>query len=99
MLERLAQRIDREHRLGEASQAKALASYRRYGELLLRAKRLVGRGRWIAWLRANVKIKRRRVEQYMELAQSTAPLDWQQSKIEAELWGMIGSGGSVCRGP
>jgi ParB family chromosome partitioning protein len=78
MLERLAQRIDREHRLGEASQAKALARYRRCGELLLRAKRLVGRGRWIAWLRANVKIKRRRVEQYMELAQSTAPLDWQQ---------------------
>jgi hypothetical protein len=77
----LATRINREHEQVEAAHEQALGHCRRCGELLIQAKKLLTHGQWLPWIRANLKIKKSRVEQYMQLAEAKAQragnLTWQ----------------------
>lgn len=71
----LAAAINAEHAAGEAAASKGLEHYRRAGERLLQAKKQCGHGKWLAWLKANVKASERRARQYMALAKSAVTAD------------------------
>jgi hypothetical protein len=73
----LAAQINLEHKKAEAelhkaeaARAKSLRHARRCGELLIRAKRRVGHGHWLKWLRENTTLQKSRAAQYMQFARA-----------------------------
>jgi hypothetical protein len=65
----MAAEINAQHEAGEAATSRGLEHYRRAGEALVRAKQAVGRGRWLPWLRANVRFSQQTASCYMRLAE------------------------------
>jgi ParB family chromosome partitioning protein len=78
----LAKKINKEHHAGECARHEGLECYRRCGKLLLRAKKRLGHGKWLPWLKANIKVTQQRASHYMQLAklQVTCNLEeeWQR---------------------
>jgi len=64
----LAARINREHDAGEVAARDVLEHFRSAGEALIRAKALCGHGRWLTWLKANVRFSPRTAQAYMRVA-------------------------------
>jgi hypothetical protein len=64
----LAAAINREHEAGEACTRRGLEHYRRAGEALVKAKAQCGHGRWLPWLKANVRFSQQQASRYMQLA-------------------------------
>jgi hypothetical protein len=65
----LAAEINREHEAGEGATRKGLEHFRAAGERLIRAKAQCGHGKWLAWLKANVRFSQQRASEYMRLAE------------------------------
>lgn len=72
-LAELAAWIGAEHQAGEVSAAKGVGHFRRAGEALLKAKALVGHGKWLKWLKANVSFSQQTANCYMRLAAAKLP--------------------------
>jgi hypothetical protein len=70
----LAAEINREHEAGEGATRKGLEHFRAAGERLIRAKAACGHGRWLRWLRANVRFSQQTASVYMRLAKHWAKL-------------------------
>jgi hypothetical protein len=70
-LAELAATANREHAAGEADVRAGLEHFRAAGEALLKAKKRCGHGRWLPWLKANVKFSQQTASVYMRVAQ-----DW-----------------------
>lgn len=66
----LAARINAEHDAGEGATRKGLEHFRAAGEALLRAKGQCGHGKWLAWLKKNVRCSQQRASEYMRVAQN-----------------------------
>jgi hypothetical protein len=64
----LAALINAEHQAGERATRQGLDHFRKAGEALLRAKKLLGHGEWLGWLKANVQVSGRTARDYMRLA-------------------------------
>jgi hypothetical protein len=64
----LAARANAEHEAGERLTRKGLEHYRAAGEALRKAKAQCGHGKWLAWLKANVKFSQQQASRYMQLA-------------------------------
>src|SRR6476469_4057180 len=74
----------REHAAGEDSTRRGLEHYRRAGEALLRAKERCGHGKWLTWLRQNVRFSERLVRNYMALAREWDGKSAVTADLEAE---------------
>jgi hypothetical protein len=70
----LATEINREHAAGEEAARRGLEHFRRAGEALLRAKAQCDHGKWLPWLRANVKFSQQTASAYMRLAEGWGKL-------------------------
>lgn len=64
----LAEQINEAHRLAREHAESAIDHAFRAGALLLKAKAQVPHGRWLPWLRENVKFSERSAQAYMRLA-------------------------------
>lgn len=71
----LATKINAEHEAGDAKRQGGLEHYRAAGLALIQAKRACGHGRWLPWLRTNVKFSERRARQYLAFAKSEVTAD------------------------
>jgi hypothetical protein len=72
----LAAEINAQTDAGDAATQRGLEHYRQAGLQLIQAKKNVGHGNWLPWLRANCpKLNERRARRYMELAKSDAASD------------------------
>ena len=69
-LDQLAQRIEGEHKAVATALQSALGHAIAAGELLIEAKRQVGHGQWLLWLKANCAVPARTAAHYMALAKS-----------------------------
>jgi hypothetical protein len=70
----LAAQINREHAAGEEAARRGLEHFRRAGEALLKAKEKCGHGKWLPWLKANVKVSQQTASAYMRLAEGWGKL-------------------------
>ncbi len=68
-LDMLAQQINAAHAAGEAAVSKGLEHYRAAGEALLRAKTQCGHGKWLTWLKENVRFSQDTATRYMRFAE------------------------------
>jgi hypothetical protein len=66
----LAHQANAEHEAGERLTRKGLEHYRLAGEYLLKAKARCGHGKWLAWLKANVRFSQQTASNYMRLAEN-----------------------------
>lgn len=64
----LASEINAAHRFGAVHCARGLDSFRKAGELLAQAKKRVGHGRWIRWVKKHLEFGERQAQKYMRLA-------------------------------
>jgi 16S rRNA G966 N2-methylase RsmD len=69
-LESLATVANEAHACGEADVRKSLAHFRTAGEALIEAKRQVGHGGWMTWMKENLRFGYRQAARYMLLARS-----------------------------
>jgi hypothetical protein len=67
-LSALARHINAEHEAGERATRKGLEHFRAAGDALIRAKQQCGHGKWLKWLRANVRFSQPTAWSYMRLA-------------------------------
>jgi hypothetical protein len=67
-LAELAGRINAEHQQSETALRAGLEHAKKAGELLLEAKEQCGHGKWLPWLKANVKFSERTARRYMTIA-------------------------------
>jgi hypothetical protein len=74
-LAELANKINAEHNQSELAGRKCLEHCRKAGEALLEAKKKVGHGGWLPWLKANVKFSYRQASRYMRVAENWSKLD------------------------
>jgi hypothetical protein len=86
-LAELAETINAAHEAGEKYRRKGLENYRRCGKALLKAKRQVGHGQWLKWLKDNIRFTIRRAQQYMELAKCevTSHLEGEWQRISGNV--------------
>jgi hypothetical protein len=68
----LAREINSEHAAGEESARKGLSHFRQAGIALIKAKDKCGHGKWLDWLKANVRISRSQATRYMKVAREWA---------------------------
>jgi hypothetical protein len=80
-LKALAAEINRDHAAGEESTRRGLEHFRAVGEALLKAKKLVGHGQWLAWLKTNVHFSSRQAQRYMNMAE-----EWGKCDMMSHLW-------------
>jgi hypothetical protein len=78
----LAQAIEREH---QSAFRASLGHAIRCGELLIEAKKLVGHGAWLPWIRDNLSLKPRLCQAYMRLASKRDELDELNAQALAHL--------------
>src|SRR4051794_37177312 len=64
----LAAEINSQHAAGEEASRKGLSHYRAAGKALLKAKAACSHGKWLTWLKQNVRFGQRQAYRYMELA-------------------------------
>src|SRR5262245_13673057 len=67
-LGQLAKQINAAHTAGEAALDSVLGLAREAGELLIRAKKLVPHGEWLAWIKANFPFSQQTASVYMRIA-------------------------------
>jgi hypothetical protein len=67
-IESLADTANREHACGDEATRQGLTHYLAAGNALIEAKRQVGHGGWVKWLKANVNFDRRSASNYILLA-------------------------------
>ena len=77
----LAERIAAEHTACESAARDSLAHAHRAGELLLEAKREVGHGEWLPWLRDNCAFAERTAQLYMRIARRWAEVDANPQRV------------------
>ena len=77
-LEALAVAINADHQAGEASASQGLERFRAAEQKLIKAKEKCDHGRWLEWLKKNVKVKKSRVYQYIAFAK----LPWCPTYVE-----------------
>jgi hypothetical protein len=88
----LAVRINDKHDLALQSVEAFRAAVFSAGEMLLEAKAMLGHGKWEDWLRANVKIKPRMAQNYMQLARHRPEIESKtQSNALLTITDMLGS--------
>jgi hypothetical protein len=80
----LASKANAEHEAGERLTRKGLGHYRAAGEALLKAKAQCGHGKWLDWLKANVKFSGRTARDYIRLAEN-----WEKLAAAANLRGAL----------
>ncbi len=73
-LDALAARIRHEHQAAKIAARKTLEHAIRAGDLLLKAKALVGHGHWGDWLNDHCEVSERTAQGYMRLARNQAAL-------------------------
>src|SRR5690349_2314819 len=73
-LAELAGRINAEHQQAETALRAGLEHAKNAGGLLLEAKKQCGHGRWLPWLKANVRFSERAAQAYMRVAKWGAEL-------------------------
>jgi hypothetical protein len=83
-LESLAAVANEAHVCGQEAVRKSLSYFRTAGEALMEAKRQVGHGRWLTWLKENVVFSYRQASRYMLLARNWDELDG-PSNLESAL--------------
>jgi hypothetical protein len=71
----LAAQINRCHNVGMEYVESGLEFYHEAGVALLKAKERCGHGKWLAWVKANLKFTGRRAQQYMKLAKCEVTSD------------------------
>lgn len=64
----IAAEINQQHDLARVYAGQAFDHAAKAGLLLIEAKRHVPHGKWLAWLKANVKVSARQAQNYMKLA-------------------------------
>jgi site-specific DNA-methyltransferase (cytosine-N4-specific) len=64
----LAARINAEHEAGEGAARVGLGHFRTAGEALLKAKAQCGHGKWLPWLKQNVRFTQQTASNYMRVA-------------------------------
>jgi hypothetical protein len=64
----LAAKINTEHAAVEASARAGLAHAKAAGEMLAAAKRQIGHGRWLAWVKEHCRVSERTCRAYMQIA-------------------------------
>jgi hypothetical protein len=64
----LATQINASHEAGEGATRKGLEHFRAAGEALRKAKAACGHGKWLAWLKTNVRCSQQQASRYMRLA-------------------------------
>jgi hypothetical protein len=81
----LAAEINAAHEAGEAKSRARLDDYRRAGELLLKVQAALPHGRWLPWLKGNVRFSKTQAYRYMEWANfpstgtlAEAEAEWQR---------------------
>lgn len=74
-LDELAARINTTHAVAEEATRKGLERYREVGLMLTEAKKKCGHGKWLPWLKANVKFTERHARRYIELSKSDVTSD------------------------
>jgi hypothetical protein len=74
-LSELAARANEEAARGDAATKHALKHYRAAGDALLEAKAACGHGKWLKWLRANVRFSQSMASRYMRVAARWAELE------------------------
>jgi hypothetical protein len=67
-LAELAHQINAEHAAGEQAAREGLEHFRAAGEALVKAKAQCGHGKWLPWLKKNIKCGDRQARRYMALA-------------------------------
>jgi hypothetical protein len=77
----LAARINAEHQEAEGAMRAGLAHAKNAGELLLEAKRRCPHGRWLPWLRANVRFGERTAQAYMRVARRWGELEAKAQRV------------------
>lgn len=65
-----ADEVNSEHLAAFDCALTAIEHGKRAGSLLLKAKEAVGRGQWLTWLAANIKVSVRQAQRYMQLAEA-----------------------------
>jgi ParB family chromosome partitioning protein len=88
-LAELARQINAHHEAGERCRREGPQHYRACGEALLKAKKLVGHGRWMKWLEKNVRCSYRQAERYMRLAKFDVTSNLTEEENLAEGWRII----------
>jgi hypothetical protein len=86
----LAAAINRAHAEGERLTHKGLEHFHRAGEALLQAKAQCGHGKWLKWLKENIRFSERQAQNYMRLAKSAVTADledeWRKIQGNAPTW-------------
>jgi hypothetical protein len=83
-LEALAAEINAAHEAGEKSTRAGLEHFRAAGEALLKAKKECAHGKWLKWLKENVKFSQQTASCYMRLA-----ADWDKLPAAGNLRGAL----------
>lgn len=68
-LQTLADQINKAHADGEATSRVGLEHYRAAGAALIAAKKQVGHGEWLNWLKVNVRVTQQQAWKYMQVAE------------------------------
>ena len=80
-----ADRINREHDLAEQHAVTAMEHAQRAGDLLIEAKERVAYGDWLKWLKENVTVSPRMVQNYMKLARVLPHIEPEEAKRVSHL--------------
>jgi hypothetical protein len=73
-----AKQINLECDIGDAASRNSIEHYRKAGELLLEVKAGLKHGKWLKWLKANVRVSERQAQNYMALAKYEVTADLQK---------------------
>jgi hypothetical protein len=84
-LQELAQQINQAHRGCEAAAKAGLQHAMNAGRLLIEAKKKVGHGQWLPWLKANFPFSERTAQGYMKVADEVPKLEGPKAKRVADL--------------
>jgi hypothetical protein len=77
----LAAKIKVEHEAAIGTARTTLKHAMAAGDLLIKAKELVGHGKWLAWLKANCEFSKSTAENYMRLAKSRSKLETKSTTV------------------
>ncbi len=82
-LNQLAAQINAAHEAGEAATRQGLEDFREAGESLIKAKAQCGHGKWLPWLKKNVRFADRTARVYMQVAREWDKLADSANLLEA----------------